>query len=335
MNKKGLLAMVVVLLFVFANAFTFSAAAESNGRVIYSNDFSGVGRDETMTYLANGKTEIIKEKGEAYLRCIPQSDGGRNFKLNFGPEEAKNVDISLRIRLSTKSSVSTARFGIFFRSPSIPAYDTFSYQLCFENKATSLNFCDAHADTVRTTMATDVNACVLGLWYNVKVCLRGNRIVVYVNGNKIFDCEDEQFPAAGGFGLSSYCHSFDVDDLVIVGYTGKTLPEPTPNEAPIWVGDPLNDEEADLSDTGALGFDLMGNGGEKGDDAIGVVDPNKLTVNSFIAIGLIIALILMAASTFIVSYKLIILLKEDKKESQEKLDNFNESNNASEVETEE
>lgn len=296
-------------------ALMLPASAAGTGKVVYENDFSGTEIDETMWYLNTGTVAVTEEFGEKFLRCTPITSGARAVRINFGPQEAKNVDVSFKIRARANQTNTGAYLGIYFRSISIPANALFAYQLRLNATKTALVHVNNHYDTTTTTLTEDANTMVSqGLWYNVKLCLRENRIVVYINGTKIMDLEDESNPAAGGFGLCGVRYTFDVDDLVMTQYSGKTLPEPEPNEVPVWVGAPGTDEEPEFADTGEERLNLFGTGGEKVSSAVSAVDPNKMTVNSYIAIGLIAALVLMAASTLIVA---LLLVKSKKREESE------------------
>ncbi len=294
----------------------FTVDAADNGTVLYHNDFSS-GVDSTMNYNAAGSYEVTTMFGETFLRCKPLVDGTKAFRINFGPEEAKNVDISFRIRSTSAQSNSSAFYGLYFRCPSLPANFKFAYQLRLSSKKTSLVLMDDYADTVQTVLTEEATTTFTDyLWYNVKVCLRETRIVVFVNGNKVMDLDNDYYLPLGGFGLCSSRYTFDVDDIKIIGYKGK-LPEPMPNEAPVWVGDPFGNYKADIPDSGKERLNLLNLGGEKGSGTtkISVVNPNELTINSWIAIGLIAALVVMALSTLLVSFKLIKIIKDNKAEN--------------------
>ena len=311
--KRLLKVIFVAIICIVLSIGMFNVNAANVGTVLYQNDFSK-GIDSTMNYNAAGSCEITTLFGESFLRCTPLADGTRAFRINFGPEEAKNVDISFRIRSTSAQSNASAFYGLYFRCPSIPANFKFAYQLRLNSQKTSLICMDDYADTVQTVLTEDANTTFTDcLWYNVKVSLRENRIAVFVNGNMVMDFEDDYYLPLGGFGLCSSRYTFDVDDIKIIGYKGK-LPEPTPNEAPIWVGEPFSDYKKDIPDSGKERLNLSNLGGEKGDGTteVSVVNPNELTINSWIAISLIAALVIMAVSTLIVSLKLFKLIKDNK-----------------------
>ncbi len=291
----------------------FTASAANAGTVLYKNDFSN-GLDDTMDYKHSGTAEIITSFDETFMRCTPLTSGTRAFRFNFGPEETKNVDISFRVRSTGDQTNSGAFFGVYFRCPSIPANALYSYQLRLSGTKTSLALIDNYADTPTTVLTEDaVTTFKTGLWYNIKICLRDTRIVVFVNGNKIMDYIDDYYLPDGSFGICGVRYIFDIDDLLITGYNGK-LPEPTPNDPPTWVGDPLGNYKEDILDSGQERVNLLAMGGEQGGGTtkVSVVNPNELTINSWIAVGLIAALVVMAASTLIVSIILIKLIKRNK-----------------------
>lgn len=294
-------------------SLALSSSAASGGKVVYKNDFNSGGElDDTMYYLQSGTCKITTEFGEQFLRCTPATSGTRRFGLNFGPAEAKNVDISFRVRARGTQTASGAFLGIYFRSFAIPSHALFSYQLKLNESKAALVHMNNHYDTTTTTVTEDPNYSIkAGLWNNVKVCLREERIVVYFNGAKVMDVESDLNPVKGGFGICGIRYIFDVDDIVMTQYTGKTLPEPEPNDVPLWKGADGTDEEEDFADTGEERLNLFGTGGEAVDTTVSYVDPNKLTINSWIAIGLIIALVLMAASTLVVALLFVKSKKQD------------------------
>lgn len=311
--KRFIKIISVAVICVALGAGLFTASAANTGTVLYKNDFS-IGLDDTMDFKHSGTAETVTQFGETFMRCTPLTSGTRAFRMNFGPEETKNVDISFRIRSTASQTNTSAFFGVYFRCPSIPANALFGYQLRLSDTKTSLVLMDNYADTTSTIITEDaVTAYKTGLWYNIKICLRDTRIVVFVNGNKIMDLEDDYYLSDGSFGICGVRYIFDIDDILITGYKGK-LPEPTPNEAPTWVGDPTANYKADIADSGKERLNLSIIGGEQGGGTtkVSVVNPNELTINSWIAVGLIAALIIMAVSTLIVSTNLIKLIKLNK-----------------------
>ncbi len=295
-----------------------SANASDAGTIIYANDFSN-GMDDTMSYTAAGSTEVVTILGETFLRCKPLTSGTRAFRMNFGPEEVKNVDITFKIRSTAAVNNTSAHYGVFFRSPAIPAFAPFSYNFRLSASKTALVRYDNYADTTQESIYEDAmikaNDC---LWYNVKVCLRDNRMVVYLNGDKIVDCTDDYYPVRGGFGITSVRYTFDLDDLEILQYKSSKV-EPTPNLAPEWVGEPGTDYKTDIPDSGKERLNLLNIGGNKDNasTAIDVLSLDELTLNKWIAIGLIVLPILLAVATLIMTLKLIALKKADKKQATE------------------
>lgn len=313
MNRCIKIITVLAVCLIFATC-SMTVFADNTGKVLYKNDFSK-GVDGTMDYLSAGTTSVETIFGETFMRCTPTTSGTRAFRINFGPEETENVDISFRIRSAVEATNSDAFFGVYFRSPSIPANAMFGYQLRFSSSKASLVIADRFGASATTTLREEATAKVKsGLWYNVKICMRGTRIVIYVNGNKVFDYTDDYYPSDGSFGICGVRYIFDIDDISIIGYGGK-LPEPIPNEAPLWTGEPNSDYKVDVEDSGKERLNLAIVGGEQGSTTKVVVNPNELTVNSWIAVGLIAALVLMAISTLIVSIKLINLIKQNKSET--------------------
>lgn len=288
-----------------------SVGAAESGKVIYSNDFSG-GIDSSMNYLNYGSYEIKTVQNETFLRCTPESSGTRSFRLNFGPQEAKNVDISFRIRSNAAQSNSSAYYGIYFRSPSIPANAKYSYQLRLSGSKTSLYCFDGYADTTQIALSEDsmfkIKDC---LWYNVKVCLRNSRIVVYVNGTQVFDYLDDYYPTLGGFGIMSVRYAFDIDDIVITKYDNKNLPEPTANTAPIWVGEDDTDYKADILDSGKERLNLAGIGGSK-EPSNADVGEGGMSVFIWLLIIITVFSVLLIVAIVLVSFKLSKLVKANK-----------------------
>ncbi len=287
-------------------------SAAQNGKVIYSNDFSN-GVDASMSYLNYGTYEVTTLYNETFLRCTPVTGGTRSFRLNFGPQEAKNVDISFRIRSIEEQTNSGAYYGIFFRSPSIPANAKWGYQLRFSPSKTSIVCFDGYADTQQTPISEDpmtkIKDC---LWHNVKVCLRNSRIVVYVNGIQVFDQLDDYFPALGGFGIMSVRSTFDIDDIVITQYDKKNLPEPTPNTAPIWVGAEDSDYKADIVDSGKERLDLSGIGGSNSSNNANTNGTGKMSGYIWLLIILIVLIVLLIGGIVFVSIMLSKNIKANK-----------------------
>lgn len=306
-GKRFLLFIIAVALILCA--FNITCFAESNGVVIYKNDFSAPELTDSTIDIGSGTAEVISNANENFLRCsYPDS---KTFRMTIGPAEAQNLDISFKIRLINFMNKSNSRASFYFRSPTLPSWYTLAYQLQLWSFKTSIVCADFYADD-NTLISLDDNDQItnnLGLWNNVKVSLRDTRIVVYINGNEAINLTDDTYPSKGGFGFTSYGVNFDLDDVEMIAYSG-TAPEPTANDIPIWAGNPLEDEEEDIADSGQERIDILNLGGETDNNkssAINVVNPNKLTLNSYIAIGLIAALVLMAVSTIVTT---LILIKQ-------------------------
>lgn len=301
---------ILALSLIFALSLTASAA--DNGNVIYENDFSDSDElDETMWYPSAGTQEIVEEYGEKFIRCYPLTSGTRASRINFGPNEAKNIDIDFRLRARDTQTASDAYCGLYFRSISIPSSPLFAYQLRFSATKAAIAHVNNHYDTTTNVLIEDANTMLKpGLWYNIRVSLREKRIVVYVNGQKIIDIEDDSYPVYGGVGLCSVRYTFDVDDIVMVQYSGKKLPEPTANEVPIWVGAEGTTEDEEFIDSGEERLNLFGGTAEKVSTLISGISPNALTVGKIIAICLLALVVLFAVATVII---LILFVKKKKK----------------------
>lgn len=299
---------VAVLCIVLCSAILPVSAAQ-NPEIIYKNDFSN-GIDASMNYLKYGSYEVKTIQNETFLRCTPVSSGTRAFRLNFGPQEAKNVDITFRIRSVAKQSNTSAYYGLYFRSPSIPANAKHSYQLRLSAAKTSLFYFDGYADTTQVALNEDsmfkIKDC---LWNNVKVSLRNSRIVVYVNGTQVFDIKDEYFPNLGGFGIMSVRYAFDIDDIVITQYDKKKLPEPTANTAPIWAGEADTDYKADILDSGQERLNLAGIGGSNAANNSNVNGQGDGSAYTVVLIILIVLILLLITAIVLVSIKLSKLKK--------------------------
>ena len=175
-------------------------------------------------------------------------------------------------------------------------------------------------DTPKTVILEDATIKVkkAGLWYNMKVSLRKNRIVVFVNGVKFIDIEDDRSPDTGGFGVMGSGFEFDIDDIKITRYFGKSLPEPIPNDAPAWVGLEGTDEEEEFADTGEERMNLFGGVSEKIDTAVSAIAPGSMTLGKWIAIGLLIIILLLISGIVVV----VVLLKKCKNGNYESTENI-------------
>lgn len=298
---------VVVISLSVLLLLTSPASAENGGRVVYENDFSNSTLDETMWYVKGGTAKVVSEYNEKFLRCTSIVGTSRKVEISFGPEEAKNVDISLRMRATDTNTNTAARMGIYFRSATIPASENFAYQLRLNESGASIINYNLHFDTQSKILAEDFETKIrAGLWNNVKICLREERIVIYVNGNIICDFKDDIYTAEGGFGICGERYTFDVDDIVMVQYKDKNLPEPTPNDAPLWVGKLGTDEKLEKIDTGNERFNPLSDTVEKVIN-IATNDNGKLSVVGIIILSLL-ALVFIGVIVI-----LILLIKENKK----------------------
>ena len=322
---KKTIKLVISLIIVF-NVFLMllvPASAADVGKVVYKNDFSSETLDETMWYKSGGNVAITKEYGEQFLRCKSVVGSARKVEVSFGPEELKNVDISFRVRAAATNTHTAARMGIYFRSATIPASENFAYQFRLSEAKTTVVNVNSHFDTQTKTLAEDFDATIrAGLWNNVKVCLREERIAIYVNGKLVCDFKDNIYPAEGGFGICGERYTFDVDDVVMTHYSGKKLPEPTANEAPIWMGRPGTDETAEIADTFKDRFNPLA----EDNKVVNILTPNANGQIGALAIVIIVMLTLLFIGIVII---LIILIKENRKTKKTVL---NEDNSEKESE---
>lgn len=295
---KFIFLLVTVLLIV--NTFSLSSFALPTNEIIYENNFENGLIDDSFV-VNYGNLSVVSEKSEKFLRCQHESN---RIQFAYGPTEQRNVDISFKLRVTTFVNASIATVSPFFRSPHIPAWDTIAYQLEFKSYTTSLMFADRFADeNTLTTLAEYPDFGIsVGLWNNVQISTRGERIIVYLNGTRIFETIDSNYGEYGGFGFAAKQASFDVDDIVIKRYYGENLPEPTANEKPLWMGDLAEEEEPDIPDTGVIRIDLttLGQGKKPVSNAINYVDPTKLTIYSWIALSTVIICMLSAFGGFFV-----------------------------------
>lgn len=276
---------VFALLFVMIFSVSLTASANSS-EVVYKNNFESGSLDDTFQ-ITRGDLKVVNEKGEKFLRCTHEAN---KIQFAYGPEEQKNVDISFRLRATLFTNTNTATISPFFRSPHIPAWDTISYQLQFNTFQTSLIYADRFADeTTLTPIAyyTDSGISV-GLWNNVQISTRGDRIIVYLNGDRIIETADSNYGEYGGFGFCSAMSSFDIDDIVITRHYGKNLPEPQANERPLWAGDISEKEEPDIPDTGVIRIDLTTLGQEKVpvNNAIKFTNPFEASIYTWLAVAI-------------------------------------------------
>lgn len=307
---KKIITIVLVAVTLSISMFSISAFAAESSKIVYKNDFDGVGIDETMDYNPYGTPSIQEEKGNKYLKCEISDDDRIAFRINFGPDEQKNVDITLKMRMQG-SSDKNHRMAVFFRSPTIPAFEAISYQLRLYELRSVLTFADiydANNQTYTQIAEYSEKGNKSGLWHNVKISLRENRIVAYIDGNMVCDTTHDGYAALGGFGLCSYGMSFDVDDIVITRHYGTVLPEPTANEVPEWVGDPLDEEEPEFEDTGDERLNLVGAFND--DDDVDVKISN-LSLNKYIVLATSVSAVLLLAGIIVF---IILLVREKKKE---------------------
>lgn len=291
--------------FVLCCAALTVSAKEATGKTVYKNDFSASVLTDDIEVL-RGETELQTEKGNNFLHISPDEKGYAS--LMFGPQ-SKNFDIDFKCRITLVVNDTWSYASMCFRSPCLPTDASMSYRLNLTTWQTAVIVADLFADNNQTLLPITSDAEFTntpGLWYNFRVCTRDDTITVYANGDKVFEVQDEMYNIKGGFGFYSSGTDFDVDDIVITEYTGGTLPATTPNEVPQWKGSAEDQEHEVIMDDGLEPFivDLGGGGEQVGGTQ--TADPNEMTVNSFIAIGLIAALVISAVSTVTVT---VLLLK--------------------------
>lgn len=284
MRKIKLLLSAVLALTLILCLATPALAADA-GKVIYENSFDSGVLDDTFK-VTRGTLSVAEEKGNPYLKVAHQTN---QVHFAYGPTEQKDYDLTFRIRASLLTNEANATISPFFRSPHLPAWDTVSYQLQLKTFSASLIYADRFADDLTLSPLTEYDGFGIsaGLWNNVKISTRGDRIIVYLNGDRVLETSDNKYGQTGGFGFTGRYASFDVDDIVITRYYGSTLPEPTPNEKPAWAGDISEKEEPDIPDTGVLRLDLTTLGQEKKpvNRAINYIDPAATGLYSWIALA--------------------------------------------------
>lgn len=294
---KIVFSLVFTLMVLFSFSCSISAAPQKE--IIYENDFEDGNIDETFD-VNHGTLTVVSEKGEKFLRCSHESN---KIQFAYGPTEQHNVDISFRLRATTIVNATNATISPFFRSPHIPAWDTISYQLQFKTYQTSLIYADRFADEMTLESISDYPdfGISMGLWNNVQISTRGERIIVYVNGDRVLETVDNRYGEYGGFGFSGLQASFDIDDIVITRHYGEKLPEPSDNEKPLWMGDISETEEPDIADTGVIRIDLTNLGQNKKpvNNAINYIDPNKITVYTWIALSISVICVALSAVGFV------------------------------------
>lgn len=292
MKKFKLLVMLLAFIIVFS-ALPLTTSAAASSEVVYKNDFESGKLDDSFV-IEYGDLQILEENDGKFLRCNIESN---KIHFAYGPQEQRDFDLSFRIRATTISN-NNARISPIFRSPHIPAYNTVAYKVRFTSFQTSLVYADRFADGNTLTSISDYDnfGISIGLWTNVQISTRGERIIVYVNGDKLFDEVDSNYGVSGGFGFYSYLAAIDIDDIVITRHYGKSLPEPVANERPAWAGDPGEDEELDAPDTGLLRIDLTTLGQEKTPVNLAIDFINPFTTSAYTWIALVIAIIAAAGA---------------------------------------
>ncbi len=306
MKKFKFLTMLLALFMVFS-ALPLTTSAAASSEVVYKNNFESGKLDDSFV-IEYGNLQILQENDGKYLRCNSDTSNNR-IHFAYGPQEQRDFDLSFRIRATTMTN-NNARISPFFRSPHIPAYNTVAYKVRFTSYQTSLVYADRFADGNTLTSIADYDnfGMSIGLWTNVQISTRGERIIVYVNGDKLFDQVDSNYGESGGFGFYSYFAAIDIDDIVITRHYGKSLPEPVANERPAWAGEPGENEELDAPDTGLLRIDLTTLGQEKKpvNLAINFIDPFTASAYTWIAL----AIAVIAAAGAIVGF--VVLRKKSK-----------------------
>lgn len=303
--KKFKLLTLLLALVVFFSTLPLTASAAASNKVVYKNDFESGKLDDSFV-IQYGELNIAQENGGKYLQCSATSN---KILFAYGPQEERDYDLSFRIRAATISG-NTSRISALFRSPNIPAHNSVTYKVRFTSFQSSLVYADLFADENTLTSISDYDSFGLsiGLWNNVQISTRGERIIVYVNGDKLFDEVDSRYGENGGFGFYALGATIDVDDIVITRHYGKSLPEPVANERPSWAGEPGENEELDAPDTGLLRIDLTTLGQEKipVNLAIDFIDPFTISKYTWIALGVAI----IAAAGAIVGF--VVLRKKSK-----------------------
>ena len=321
--KRSILFCIALILALMMLPLSASAAG---GKEIYKNDFSK-GMDESFI-VAAGTADILEENGNSFLSLTKDTGLEENGYLNvfFGPE-AKDFDLTFKMRTTFISNYEWNWSTISFRSPTLPPTVTESLQLHIWQWRACLTAESVFRDIpMESYLAENVEITSKeGYWYNMKISTRGDRIVAYSNGRLIGDVKSDAFLHAGGFALSSWGTSYDLDDISIVEYPDGKGDEPTPNERPDWMGDEDEEEDEEIVDGGLPPILIGGGGGNNaGETPSGEetpdnqnisteVDPNEMTVNSYIAMGLIGALLLSSIACVVVVLA-VIKMNRDKKE---------------------
>ena len=306
--KKLKTALVLLLMVALLVVFPITANAASVSEKVYANDFVSGEIDDS--FIVNyGTLSVVKENDESFLRCSHQNN---RIQFAYGPSEQRNVDISFRVRATNLSNASNSTVSPFFRSPHIPAWDTISYQLQFKTYETAIIYADRFADdaTLEPIASYPDFGISVGLWNNVQISTRGERIIVYVNGDRILETVDNRYGEYGGFGFTGLYSSFDIDDIVITRYYGNILPEPVENERPLWMGDISENEEKDIPDTGIIRIDLtnLGQNKQPVDNSVIYIDPTQITLYTWVAL----VLAVMAAGLSIAGFVTIKISKGGK-----------------------
>ena len=258
--RKLLMSLMIIILLI---SVPFAMQASGAGSVLYKNDFESGKLDEIFT-ATEGTAQVIKEKGNSFMRLTKNDDRDGYLYVAF-EKEAKDFDYSFKVRITSFNNSPIYHWaGFVFKAPTLPPDNSVCYDLRLYKSSTQLYKNNRFAEEPDPKMITENDKMELreGFWSNVQISTRGERIVVYVNGEMLIDVKDDFLTNRGGFGFYCWGTDYDIDDINISEYSSGSTEEPAANERPDWMGD--GEEEDEIIDDGLLGFTIGGTGGNKG-----------------------------------------------------------------------
>lgn len=245
--KKRLLALAGIAALSMSLILPMAAAAENAGQVLYEQNFESGKNEFINTNPENdGTSSIVEENGNKFLQLVTNNGDEANGYLHFwGPMAedgslALNMegdwDYTLRVRPDYIKNpdhnwikiCTAAQDGKWENACYM--FEMWQWRGKIAIKENDIGLNDLNNPLVEG-MENEGFEFNDGIWYNVKMSRRANKISVYVNDKLCVYMTDEENRFQGGtIAFCSWGANFSVDDLKVVGYTGDG-PDPTPTSA--------------------------------------------------------------------------------------------------------
>lgn len=300
MMKKRVLSLLSVLSLVAMLAMP-TIAADTTGTVLYEEDFeSGTIAFMNQSPENDGTCSIVEENGNKFLQLVTNTFESENGYLHFwGPyaEDGETLqlnmtgdwDYTLRVRPDyiknpdhnwAKICVN-AQDGLWENACYMFEMWQWRGKIAVKDNANGLN--DLNNAFVEG-MENENYEFNDGIWYDLKISRRGNKISVYVNDIlNVYMTDNDARWDGGTIVFCSWGANFSVDDLKVVGYEGDG-PDPTPV---VDNGDNGGDKDNTAGTT-------TGNDDVAGDDAfVFPVIPVVIAVTAVILVGGAIVIVLV------------------------------------------